>query len=88
MPEEFVEFSEAAEAKVVFDWFTELVKVDVVFGGFDFKFYELPVNDMCQEVFYAVYDIFVIYGVLFAVYCRKKLWGYAGIEAFKVKTIL
>ena len=47
MREEFVEFSEASEAKVVFDRFADLVKVNVVLSSSYIQFdNKLTVNQM------------------------------------------
>ena len=52
MPEEFVEFSEASEAKIGFDRFAELIKVDVVVGCLHVQFNNLPVNYMRQSLLF------------------------------------
>ena len=75
MPEEFVEFSEASEAKIVFDRFANLVKVDIVLSSFYIQFDKLPVNNMSQKLFYSLHNVFVIDGVLIVFYgCSIDEW--------------
>ena len=88
MPEEFVEFSEASEAKIGFDRFAELIKVDVVVGCLHVQFNNLPVKYMRQKVFYSIHNILMIDGVLVIVYCNKQLGGNTGIKTLNVKHIL
>ena len=68
MPEEFVEFSKASEAKIVFDQFANLVKVDIVLSSFHIQFDKLPVNNMSQKLFYSLHNVFVIDGVIIVFY--------------------
>ena len=88
MPEEFVEFSEASETKIGFDWFTQLIEVDVFLGGFHVQFDKLPVNHVRQKIFYPIHNMLMIDGVFLVVYCGKQLRGNTGIETLQVKNCL
>ena len=73
MPEEFVEFSEASESKIVSDRLAELIKVDVFLGGFHVQFNKLPINHVRQKIFYPIHNMLMIDGVFLVVYCGKQL---------------